>query len=606
MKITVSLSNRKLQHYLEKCGEACSYIYLGEREADISHSLDLHHFEEITLNTYDDSSREQFLQSYIDLMGKLGAEHDSIYWWSTFTASKNRFASRLCFNLFLFSSVISKLRTDPKHDLLIINPPKEICSSLKQYCAANSIGFKLLHNRLSCIIDIPKYYGKQMVSNAFSTVRLWRNMHIAKKYFKKRFTIEVRTKNKCYVLRSWFYSNSITAKNEYNDSFFGKLPGHLVQKGKNLIVIAGIIGNYKSIAKAIAANNDYTIFPQEFFLRYRDPIRAVVNIYTHKITLKGDIDFEGLDVSDIIKSSIKQDFGNAGILENYIYYFWMKRLVATIDVDTFTTTCENNPWERMCIMALRRHSPGTTILGYQHTVVPQASANMFISKYEKDIVPMPDKILTVGVANKRIMERYGAYDSGEIEEACALRFEYLFNIQTRPRSRSNRILVALEGVFDVYHMVNYTVKELKESSDYKIKIRPHPALPLERISHLLDDDIVSHPYPHMSISQNTTLKEDLEESDMVIYWGSTVAIEALMMGKPLIHFDSGDILSYDPLFECPHLKWIVDKNSNLPKTIEKIYTLSDEEYHFRLDHAREYLESYLCPNTEEGLDKFLA
>ena len=101
------------------------------------------------------------------------------------------------------------------------------------------------------------------------------------------------------------------------------------------------------------------------------------------------------------------------------------------------------------------------------------------------------------------------------------------------------------------------------------------------------------------------MKDDLDESDMVIYWGSTVALEALMLGKPVINFDAGDALSYDPLFECHHLKWTVNKQTHLVEVIEKIYNMSDEEYEHQLKLAREYLGDYFYEITEERLDRFL-
>lgn len=608
MEVVVSRDDKKLQHYLKGCLKELYYLYLGEKKEDISQLLDRHNFKEIKMDDYyDDSSKDRFLQSYIDLIGKLGLKYNSIYWWATFTASKNRFISKLFPHLFLFCSLINTLKGNSDENILVINPPKEICGSIRKYCRANSTEFKLLYKPLSSTSETLKHIIGQQISTLFFLRDSWQKIHTSNKYLKKKIANKVQREGKYYVLRSWFYSSSINEDNEYRDSFFGMLPDYLIKKDRKLIVVAGIIGDYKSIVRKIANINDYFIVPQEFFLRYSDPIRAIIDIYGNKIKIKGEIDFDGFDVSDIVREEIDKEFRGGGVLADYMYFYWMKRLLNTVDINTFTTTCENNPWERMCIMALRQYSSETKIIGYQHTVVPQASANMFVSEYEKDVVPMPDIILTVGMATKGIMERYGCYDIGKIQEACALRFEYLFNIHPKPRSRSKHILVALDGPFEVYHLVNYILRELKGSTDYTIKIRTHPALPLSHITHKLDYDIES--FSHISLSKNTSLERDLDESDIVIYWGSTVSLEALMMGKPIIHFDLGrdlgNILSYDPLFECNHLKWFVTKNTNLIEVIEEIYDMSDEEFYLQLRRAKEYLDDYFYTITEEGLNKFI-
>jgi len=606
MEVIVSLDDKKLRRYLKSCPKQYHYVYPGDKTGDIDQWLNEYALSEIKLDNYDESFKESFLQAYVDLIGRLGRQYNSIYWWVTFTASKNRFVSRLSQNLFLFYSLTSALKQNPDKNTVLINPPEEICGSIKQYCLEHSIDFRMLHNSTDSVLESLKHAAELILNTMLFIFDSWRKISLARRHLDKKFAREVPPAIKYYVIRSWFYESSINQNHEYRDSFFGRLPEHLVRRGKKLLVVAGILGDYRTIVTKIANQNSYLIIPQELFLQYTDPLKAIFATCTHQIRVKGKIDFEGYDVSDLVRVEIEKNFRSEifrVLLSDYMHYYWMKRLLNRVKVDTFTTTCENNPWERMCIMALRQHSPETRILGYQHTVAPQASANMFVSQYEKDIIPMPDRILTVGMAPRKIMERYGDYTAGQVQEACALRFEYLFNIRPGPRTRSNHILLALEGVFEVYQMVNYVLRELKDATSYSVKIRTHPVLPLSHIRHKLHYDVSS--LPHVSLSENTPLKDDLEESDMVIYWGSTVALEALMLGKPVINFDAGDALSYDPLFECHHLKWTVNKQMNLVEVIEKIYNMSDEEYERQLKLAREYLSDYFYEITEERLDRFL-
>jgi len=110
---------------------------------------------------------------------------------------------------------------------------------------------------------------------------------------------------------------------------------------------------------------------------------------------------------------------------------------------------------------------------------------------------------------------------------------------------------------------------------------------------------------NVSLSKNLSVKDDVESADIVIYWGSSVALEASMMGKPVIHFDSGTVLSYDPLFENTALKWTVTEKDRLLDIIDSIYALSDEEFCLQQQKARQYLRNYFYPVTENGLQKFV-
>ena len=109
----------------------------------------------------------------------------------------------------------------------------------------------------------------------------------------------------------------------------------------------------------------------------------------------------------------------------------------------------------------------------------------------------------------------------------------------------------------------------------------------------------------VEISRTSSLQEDIAWADMVIYWGSTVALEALSMGKPVVHYDNGSVLSYDPLFELKDLKWRVQAPQPLAAVLDEIALLPDGEYASRLQAARQYVADYFYPVTPQAMSAFL-
>ena len=91
---------------------------------------------------------------------------------------------------------------------------------------------------------------------------------------------------------------------------------------------------------------------------------------------------------------------------------------------------------------------------------------------------------------------------------------------------------------------------------------------------------------NISFSQETSVEEDIAQCDLVLYWGTTVAIEAIMLGKPIVHFDRGDLVSFDPLFELDEFKWTISPIQGLNIIIEKIQSLSEDEFVFSQKIAR--------------------
>ena len=256
----------------------------------------------------------------------------------------------------------------------------------------------------------------------------------------------------------------------------------------------------------------------------------------------------------------------------------------------------------MCMMAVRESSPQTEIIGYQHTVTPQASVNMFISKEEEGVIPKPDRVLTVGEIPKEIIDRYTQVNSLPLEAACALRYESLFQLAPLPRTKTKTILLGLEGIFDVYKMVNFAIEQLK-GKDYKVIIRTHPVLPVSEFSSKLVERLENLSF--IEVSQGKTLVEDLTRCDMTMYWGSTVSLESLWVGKPVIHFDLETLFSYDPLFDCSYLKKTVTLSGDLVQVMEQIYSLSDQDFLSERQKADEYLKKYFFPVNSQYLSKFL-
>jgi len=528
---------------------------------------------------FNDLSKDSFCREYIDLIGKLGAKQNSIYWWGTFVSSKNRFSSNLANNLSLLYPGQETAKRCDNNNAVCVKPGSNLNNS----------------------VSMVSIFTKTLISAVLFAVRTWKKIYISRKNLKE--TLRARIKNKSYyVIKTFVYNSSFSENGDYHDSFFGTLPEFLKRK-KEVLILVDILGDYKKCVEKIRGNQRFLIVPLEYLISYADPIKAITRTFRNKVTIRQKVDFFGFDVSGIINSEIAADYKRGSPLRQHLHYICMEKLLHLIKLETFTLTYENNPWEKMCIAALRRYSPETRIVGYQHTVVPQASANMFVSRFEKNIAPLPDKILTVGGIPKKIMEHYGFYQADEIEEACALRYEYLFEISAKPRSRSGGILIALEGIYEVYNLVNYALGQLRSRTDLKVKIRTHPVLPFSRFKNKIKYNI--NGLPHVSFSGNTSIKEDIEVSDIVIYWGSTVALEALMIGRPVIHFDNNTILSYDPLFENSHLKWTVSEDVSLCKVIEQIYAMNDELFYSEQRKARKYLENYFYPVKEEALKKFI-
>ena len=605
MKIIISSNIKKIKRYLKNSSEKYYYINFGEKKEVINELLNKNILlEEITLNKYNQKFKDKFIQLYIDLIGKLGSKYNSIYWWVTQTSSKNQFGSKFFENLFYFYIIINEiklLQKKQKINMLIINSSKTIYQSLNKYCNENNIKITIhdIH-----IYNISKNLFKKYKNILYFLYRKWKKIYLSHKYLKKIFNKNFQSNKKYYILKTWLYSRTINENNKYHDSFFGVLPEYLIKKCKEIMIITDIIEDYHSNIKKIANNNDFFLITPEFFDKYSDPIRCIINIYSNKIKINEKIDFEGFDISDILRAELNEEYTKNQILNDYMYKFYIEGMLNIVDIDTFTTTYENYPWEKMCFLTLKKRSPQTHIIGYQHAAICKASIMMNLSNYEKNIIPIPDKINTMGKISKDYLKKYGNYNGKNIKESCALRFEMPPPLKEIKKNKTYKILIALRGIPKVtIGLVNFIYDSLKDNKQYSIIMRTHPTLHINQFKDNLNFDIKS--WKNLLMSTNKSVKKDIQESDIIIYEGSMLSIESLMMGKPVIHVELNDLLNSDPLFQCTSFKYTVDKKEDLIKKIRNIYQFSDDEYYKKQISARKYIDNYVYNITDERLNDFI-
>ncbi len=608
--VAVIYSIKTLRKYLKQLpinGERdCKYLILDASNQEAATALEEKGFKRVITSQHDNNFEDRFLREYIDLIGGIGKDLNNTKWWATNMASKNRFASRLPALLWEFLVTVDTIKKEDYANLVIFSPAWVIENSLNR--AIKDIPLRI-------IITLEDYirrwirFGLRLGYRILSVI--YRAAATFIKIYYARFVLGAISNNKelfidrWYVIKTFIYNNSFIADGGYLDAFFGTLPEYLKKRKEKVLIYANILGNYPACIKKIKKCKSQIIFPLEIFLSLTDILAALIKVLFYRIKMTKDVLFFGYDISGMVNNELAHTFNDISFYQ-FLHYYSTKKLINTIPVKTVLLTYENNPWEKMCIMAIKKYSENTKILGYQHAAFPKASANMFTSAAEEKSSPLPDKVFTIGMIPKQIMERYGSYGSDFIEPACGLRFKDINSAFMRKRMKTGNILVALEGTLsETVSMANYVLGQLKDNVKYRVTFRPHPSLPSELFQNRLEYDLADS--SHFRISKGVSLKQDIESADIVIYFGSTVALESLNRGKPVIHIslNKKSFLSYDPLFECNYLKTVVSERDSLIDKIEELYNMNDQEFYNEKQKARSYLNCYFYPITEEGLQKFL-
>jgi len=507
---------------------------------------------------------KMYVDEYIKLIDDLAGQYHSRYWFSIPTASKSREVSKLFEDLYNFIY---------QHETF----------SKKKYTNFHSAQF--------------------FVIALLRSVRIWFTILVARLLFWKKVK-EIKRKKNIYLLRSWFYPQSVNKKGEYADQFFGALPKYLKDKKKSVLIVGTVFANnYLSVIGKVFSAKGPTVVPLEYFISFLDPVRAFFDILKNRIQIKDKIYFMKHDVTDIVKSNINRDFTNRAFEESMPYYA-MKNILKSLDIDTYIYTFENNPWEKVALSAFKTYSPATRTMGYQHTTVSLGKLVKRLGENEKRCMPLPDKIVTNGTITKDILIKYGNFPSEKLAVGCALRFNVKVPLAHKRNRKKKTILLTPTAMRKSAKILDVAYQAFKDADDYRIIVRTHPGFSFDRMkSHL---KVFPKDFPqNFYSSTNVKVEDDIKQADFVLYDESSLSLNALLSGVPVIHIHTEPIISVDPLFDCRYLTKEAKNAQDIISAIEYFNNLGEAEFLARQLSARKYAENYLRPVSEEALKAFL-
>ncbi|MBU2511639.1 hypothetical protein KJ966_09870 [bacterium] len=579
--------------------------------SDVAALLVNNNIQELHNHVFPEKKKAEVLSDYIKIIDSLSVSNGSDpLWWATDIASKNRFMSpvlKILTEYVKYAEVI-QLNNKIEDFLFVIYPSWQLSGILKKSAIEENWKFKTLAWPFSSYVSQLLSFIKAIFILIRSVISATFRISTARRYFGS-FKNKGSNSKPIFLIKSFVYPHSFLKDGNYNDPFFGKLTEKVSKHlGGKLDVITVALGfsDFKECYRKLKAVKNLNIVPFEAWLDYRDVIKAFLLLIQKGIRnpfrVKEEVSFLGNSVTQIFKKIISQEIWKISLLQ-LLHYHAGLNLTDCYKIKTCVLTCENNPWEKMLIRSFTESQPDTTVIGYQHAVIPQSAVGMFWGIKELKLSPTPDKILTTGEIPALIMQKYGNYPSNRIYQACALRYDYLHNsnFSDLKKSRINQVLIPLEGDKDVISLVEYVKEQSIFLKDRTFKFRAHPSLPFERLSAMMNWENVPK---NIEISQGTSVLEDIENCDTVLYWGTTVALEAIMAGKPVIHFDRGDLLSFDPLFDLDAFKWQVDKSQELLSIIDQIECIPIDEYKDLHTIARDYVKNYFFPVTDDVIKLF--
>ncbi len=541
---------------------------------------------------------EGYERRHADLVGALNlANSGEPSWWAFDLTNKNPITTRLFYAIYHVLVINRIIDRDTPESLFVVADDIEAFEQLRRHYRASST-VQLFY------LSTPYPWGKVLqhflpVAPIYQCLRALAGKVIAHASLSKL----PAGQRSSVVVMSLLY-DPVFKGDKYEDVYFGGFIDFLRKRNIAFISLMEVCAPYqRMMAKARRFGREAHVYPKEYFISVGQVMTCLgqgLKEFFGPRELTGSTILDDLDVRYLVERFLQYERSSTRYVSNLLMREAVKGFVRRQGApDIFFYPFENRSFEKMMILALRTGAPATRITGYQHASFSARHVNFLLAEGEADITPLPDKIMALGEATRDILARIGKFPPAILEVGCALRARP-FSGALKPQRVLKNILVALATNIEEYvKVLHFLNQAFDPGCSYVVRLRPHPVFPLDealkicgRIGFKFEVD-------------RGGLEASLSWADALVYVHSSLAIEGLARGIPAVWLRTASAANPDPLFDFMRFKWAVDTPEAMIPVLAQISALSEMEFKARQEEGAGFARKYMCPVTEESMERFL-
>jgi surface carbohydrate biosynthesis protein (TIGR04326 family) len=480
-------------------------------------------------------------EPYLSFIAELGFQQkDRLQWWASNMSYKNPILQHDLFLLWcydvLFNKVCHEGKKDQEKSLLVFVEDRWL---YRHFWDQNQDTDSVFHflSRKSVLLEILGAIMRGIAERVYSLTRMvyyaWQSRNMGYKYGTAN---DKENKTKVYIY-SWVQDRFFGEDGDFHDAYFGKLPEMLTDNSIDVAYITPLLLSPILKRKCL----DYGRYKFTFLdrhIRFTDILKSLFTLFRISCGTQQQ------PLMTLLQRQFVYEISSVPV--NLIHYFAFKRWLQEIDQGEITIIYpfENQPWEKMLCMAAREVNKKCNLVGYQHTTVPSLLLNYFLGTGESNNMPLPHIIVTNGEHTLNLLRNAG-YGDVEFINGGALRYERPYRTDsdsTKRRNKVKTVLVAFPySASQSQEMLLAVLNAFREMEKIRIIMKPHPAVPLERLA------IQVSAWPVNFEMVDKPVPEILKEVDLLIYSASTTGLEASLAGIPVVKYYSEHLLDLDPL-----------------------------------------------------------
>jgi len=571
-----SPSKRSVKKILKKMnGRKFRWVYLGE---DVSKAVSIEEIirgrgQRLEIAGMLQETARSLRPRYIDYIGGLSLEKNSLAWWAGCLSEKSPPNSKTFLHACYIKTCMDILKKYPDEFFAFFVEKTAVKWAILKNIRADGLEHvesagESVHGALKSLKELIFYKGGFLLNNVY---------RIAISKYRYRMQKRIKSREPLVLTCTWIDQRSFDEKRSYHDTYLGEVQSRLKKNGRNVVIAPFFVLSTVSYWRTVSnmAKSKQVFLVPHAFLSITDVFSAFFSTLINMPKKTSFSKFENMDISELIYDDIKNDWIRAYVASNVLFYRFVKRLKEKhLLIDTVIYPYESLSWEKMLCIAMREFYPSAYLIGYQHSAVPTMYLSYFISKRESNVLPLPDRIVTNGRCTKDVFIESG-YPKEKVVQGGAVRYTYLLEpkkIAGRQKRDKPVILVTPSIKFEAVELIWKVLKAFEQRDEYKILIKCHPDMPFKKISEHLNVKLPEH----FTVSDRP-VAELLRESDALLYTCSTTCTEAIAVGVPAVHVESDLSIDLDQLDFDPGIRPSARSPEEIVKCVEAVTSMSKRE-----------------------------
>jgi hypothetical protein len=536
---------------------------------------------------------------------------DDIDWIVGSIASRNKYYSPLYIRLCSLAFVEKELRASSRIDMIVSSDrPLADCLRRRFRFGTRFVPVRCTEGIGGRVWRILRPVRQYLIASALLLLRfLGRSRETSRSITVGRPITLIET----FILNNKTGDGGSLVDGKYYDRYYPGLLENLSEEEKrDIFFIPTLIGfnNAISIFRRIR-RAAFPFLVHDDFLKLGDYLFALSHPFRALRFQIPEVDFRGYDVASLLRQEKMRncsDFISLQGLLNYRFAYRLSKFARsgkTIQVRLLVDWNENQVMDRGMIVGFHRFHPLTKVIGYQGYIIAKSlHFYTYPNSTEWQAGAIPDVIFVVGEGLKEALREF--CKDVRVSVGPGFRFQGVWRERCgRPDPGAYTVLVALPIDLDtsaeILRLLSAVLPSL-EAFKPRFWIKPHPTSGPDVIRPLLPGR-----WPDEFEFKIGDFHESLERSDLLITNASSVALETLTKGIPVIVVGSRVGIDQNPIPESvPKDAWaLIHSAEECVGAIERFRGADASKRREFVEAGSRVRELFFQPVTRENVLRFL-